>query len=61
MRAASERSGGANVQLLFGDHTLDPDRRELHRGSEPIAVEPQVFDLLIHLIRNRVVRRYKME
>ena len=49
------------MQLLFGDHTLDPDRRELHRGSEPIAVEPQVFDLLIHLIRNRVVRRYKME
>ena len=41
------------MQLLFADHTLDPDRRELRRGSEPIAVEPQVFDLLIHLIRNR--------
>jgi TolB-like protein/cytochrome c-type biogenesis protein CcmH/NrfG len=41
------------MRLLFGDHTLDPDRRELRRGSEPIAVEPQVFDLLIHLIRNR--------
>jgi len=41
------------MQLLFCDHTLDPDRRELRRGSEPIAVEPQVFDLLIHLIRNR--------
>jgi TolB-like protein len=41
------------VQLLFGDHILDPDRRELRRGSEPIAVEPQVFDLLVHLIRNR--------
>jgi DNA-binding winged helix-turn-helix (wHTH) protein len=41
------------VELLFADHTLDPDRRELRCGTEPIAVEPQVFDLLIHLIRNR--------
>jgi DNA-binding winged helix-turn-helix (wHTH) protein len=41
------------VQLLFADHTLDPDRRELRRASEPIAVEPQVLDLLIRLIRNR--------
>jgi TolB-like protein/cytochrome c-type biogenesis protein CcmH/NrfG len=41
------------VQFLFADHTLDADRRELRRGSEPIAVEPQVFDLLIYLVRNR--------
>jgi TolB-like protein len=41
------------VQFLFADHTLDTDRRELHRGSEPIAVEPQVFDLLIYLVQNR--------
>ncbi len=32
---------------------LDPDRRELARGSETIAVGPQVFDLLLHLVRNR--------
>src|SRR5712671_2233981 len=32
---------------------LDTDRRELHRGAEPIAVEPQVFDLLVYLVRNR--------
>src|SRR5436190_6657066 len=32
---------------------LDIERRELRRGSEPIAVEPQVFDLLIYLVRNR--------
>jgi TolB-like protein/Tfp pilus assembly protein PilF len=44
---------GANVQFLFADHTLDTDRRELRRGSEPIAVEPQVFDLLIYLVQNR--------
>jgi TolB-like protein/Tfp pilus assembly protein PilF len=41
------------VQFLFGDHTLDDDRRELRRGAESIAVEPQVFDLLIYLVQNR--------
>src|SRR5215475_2836060 len=29
------------------------DRRELRRGHELVAVEPQVFDLLAHLIRHR--------
>ena len=37
----------------FSDHTLDINRRELRRGSEAVPVEPQVFDLLIYLIRNR--------
>jgi len=41
------------VRLLFADHTLDIDRRELRHGSEPVAVEPQVFDLLIYLVQNR--------
>jgi TolB-like protein/cytochrome c-type biogenesis protein CcmH/NrfG len=41
------------VQFLFGEHTLDTDRRELRRGSEPVAVEPQVFDLLVYLLQNR--------
>jgi TolB-like protein len=41
------------VQFLFSDHRLDPSRRELHRGSEPVAVEPQVLDLLIYLLQNR--------
>jgi DNA-binding winged helix-turn-helix (wHTH) protein len=41
------------VQFLFGDHTLDGDRRELRCGADPIAVEPQVFDLLIYLVQNR--------
>jgi TolB-like protein/DNA-binding winged helix-turn-helix (wHTH) protein len=41
------------VQFLFADHTLDTDRRELHRGCAQIAVEPQVFDLLIYLVQNR--------
>jgi len=39
--------------FLFADHTLDTDRRELLRGFEPVAVEPQVFDLVIYLLANR--------
>src|SRR5256885_9792232 len=41
------------MRSFFADHTLDVGRRELSRGSEPIAVEPQVFDLLIYLVQNR--------
>jgi TolB-like protein len=41
------------VQFLFSDHVLDAGRRELRRGAEPIAVEPQVFDLLVYLVENR--------
>ena len=48
-----QSGGGSNVQFLFADHMLDTDRRELHRGSESIAVEPQVLDLLIYLVQNR--------
>jgi TolB-like protein len=42
-----------SVRYLFEDYALDAERRELLRGTEPISVEPQVFDLLHHLIRNR--------
>jgi TolB-like protein/cytochrome c-type biogenesis protein CcmH/NrfG len=47
------------VQFLFGDHTLDTDRRELRRRLQPIEVEPQVFDVLIYLLdhRDRVVSK----
>src|ERR1700683_1331531 len=41
------------MQFIFADHTLDTDRRELRRCSEPVAVEPQVFDLLVYLVQNR--------
>ncbi len=41
------------MRFLFGDCALDPTRRELWRGGEAVHVEPQVFDLLVHLIRNR--------
>jgi TolB-like protein len=41
------------LQFHFDDHVLDIDRRELHRGSTAVAVEPQVFDLLHYLVKNR--------
>lgn len=37
----------------FADYVLDPDRRELSRGSGPVAMGPQVFDLLVYLVTNR--------
>ena len=41
------------MQYAFEDFVIDSDRRELTRSAEPIAVGPQVFDLLLHLLRNR--------
>src|SRR3954467_3373792 len=38
---------------MFRDHLLDTDRRELSREQVPVAVEPQVFDLVVHLMENR--------
>jgi DNA-binding winged helix-turn-helix (wHTH) protein len=37
----------------FDNCSLDTDRRELRRGADLVAVEPQVFDLLQFLIRHR--------
>jgi TolB-like protein len=41
------------VRFLFGDYTLDVQRRELKCGMEPVQVAPQVLDLLEFLIRRR--------
>jgi TolB-like protein/Tfp pilus assembly protein PilF len=51
MRMPRARSG--NVRFLFADYVLDIDRRELTRGSERVPMGPQVFDLLVYLVRNR--------
>jgi TolB-like protein/Tfp pilus assembly protein PilF len=37
----------------FEDFTLDCDRRELRRAGAVVALEPQVFDCLEFLVRNR--------
>ena len=41
------------MRYLFEDCALDMDRRELRRGPTLVAIEPQVFDLLAHLIQHR--------
>ena len=38
---------------FFEDFVLDAGRCELHRGGGQVPIEPQVFDLLLHLLRNR--------
>src|SRR5882757_4160237 len=43
----------STLYFAFENQALDVDRRELRRGSELIAIEPQVFDLLVYLLRNR--------
>ena len=41
------------MRYCFGDCVLDTDRRELRRQGSPVDVEPQVFDVLVHLMRHR--------
>jgi len=41
------------VKFSFGNHLLDPGLRELRRDGELITLQPQVFDLLVHLLENR--------
>ncbi len=41
------------MRYAFDEYMLDSDRRELLRGTRQVQVEPQVFDLLLYLIRNR--------
>jgi TolB-like protein len=48
-----ERGKGRRMRFVLGDCVLDPDRRELSRGSAVIATGPQVFDLLLYLVENR--------
>src|SRR5215472_8592596 len=39
--------------FLFDKFSVDTERRELRRDGEPRPVEPQVFELLEYLLRNR--------
>jgi pimeloyl-ACP methyl ester carboxylesterase/DNA-binding winged helix-turn-helix (wHTH) protein len=47
------RDENVSVIYRFGDCTLDVARRELRRAGEVCKLEPQVFDLLVLLVRNR--------
>ena len=48
-------TGGSIKRMLyqFEDFSLDTDQRELRRGADLVPIEPQVFDFLVHLVRNR--------
>jgi pimeloyl-ACP methyl ester carboxylesterase/DNA-binding winged helix-turn-helix (wHTH) protein len=43
----------SSVSFRFADYALDVEARELRCGDALVVVEPQVFDLLVYLIRNR--------
>jgi TolB-like protein/cytochrome c-type biogenesis protein CcmH/NrfG len=47
------------LRYIFEDYAIDPETRELKCGAALVALEPQVFDLLVFLIenRNRVVSK----
>ena len=44
---------GEALDFRFADFEIDIARRELRRAGAVVHIEPQVFDLLVHLIRNR--------
>jgi DNA-binding winged helix-turn-helix (wHTH) protein len=41
------------VIFCFTEFEIDVARRELRRSGAIVHIEPQVFDLLVHLVRNR--------
>ena len=41
------------MDFSFADFEIDVAQHELRRKGEIVAIEPQVFDLLVHLVRNR--------
>jgi TolB-like protein len=51
--------GNLSLIYLVDHYAMDTDRRELRRGSDLVAVAPQVFDLLHYLVlhRERVVSK----
>ncbi len=50
------------MRYRFGDTVLDTTRYQLRRGDEFVHVEPQVFDVLAHLVeqRDRVVTKSEL-
>jgi TolB-like protein/DNA-binding winged helix-turn-helix (wHTH) protein/Flp pilus assembly protein TadD len=40
------------MQYRFAEFELDLSQQELRRLGEPVHIEPQVFDLIVHLVRN---------
>src|SRR3954451_3969598 len=47
------------MQYRFAEFEIDLSQQELRRSGESVHIEPQVFDLIVHLVRNhdRVVSK----
>jgi len=41
------------MRIAFAGHQMDLRRHELRRAGQVVHIEPQVFDLLLYLVRNR--------
>ena len=41
------------MKFFFSNQMLDTNTRELSRENMPVSLEPQVFDLVVHLMENR--------
>src|SRR5262245_65281833 len=50
---AGGHQGARALRYQFEDYTLDIARRELWCRDALVPLEPQVFDLLTYLVRNR--------
>ena len=50
------------MRYTFGDVSIDSDRFTIDRRGERLQVQPQVFDVLVHLIehRDRVVSKEEL-
>jgi TolB-like protein/Flp pilus assembly protein TadD len=51
--ASGAKRNGGNLLFLFENYVLDSGRRELRLRNGVVEVEPQVFDVLEYLVRNR--------
>src|ERR1700750_105570 len=40
------------MQYRFAEFEIDLSQQELRRSGEAVHIEPQVFDLIVHLVRN---------
>lgn len=50
------------MEFRFAEFEIDIARHELRRKGERVLVEPQVFDLLVHLVQNenRIVSKNEL-
>jgi TolB-like protein len=52
-RGRSYGKEGKILDFRFAEFEINLGRHELRRSGQVVSIEPQVFDLLVHLIRNR--------